>query len=431
MRNSIEIRRDIAMAVREMRTMLDDVARYDQQAGRWSSQEHEDAYRQAEQDVERLESQLEEAERIEAREQRYAPAGLPREQPGEQRRVEDELVELRSQAGSSDGRGGRVLRFRHDQAERDHLRSFILGDQGKAGTYEFRALQAESDQAGGYTVNPQEFVARLIQAVDDMLFMRQFSTVITVTAAESIGYPVLDADPADADWTSELSIGGEDSTMAFVKREMHPHPLAKLLKVSEKLLRSSALDVEALVRERLAYKFGVTLEKAYLTGSGAGQPLGLFTASAQGINTDRDVSTGNSTTAIGADNLYETFYAVKSQYQSRGRWLLSRAAIKAIRKLKDGNGNYLWQPGLAGGQPATILERPYLVSEYVPSTFTTGLYVGLFGDLSQYWIADALSFRLQRLVELYAGTNQVGFIGRFETDGSPVLSEAFARMTLA
>ena len=431
MRNSLEIRRDIAMAVQQLRTMLDDPERYDRQGGRWISQEHENAYRRVEQDVERLEQQLEEAERIEAREQRYAPVGLPLEPPGAQRAVVEDLVELRTPAGSSDGRHGRVLSFKPDSAARGNLRGFILGDHGKSGTYEFRALQAESDVAGGYTINPQEFVARLIQAVDDMLFMRQFGTVVTVATAESIGYPVLDADPSDADWTSELSIGGEESTMGFAKREMHPHPLAKLLKVSEKLLRSSALDVEALVRERMAYKFGVTLEKAYLSGSGAGQPLGLFTASAQGINTDRDVSTGNSTTAIGADNLYETFYAVKSQYQSRGRWLLSRTAIKQIRKLKDGNGNYLWQPGLAGGQPATILERPYLVSEYVPSTFTSGLYVGLFGDLSQYWIADALSFRLQRLVELYAGTNQVGFIGRFETDGAPVLAEAFARMTLA
>jgi HK97 family phage major capsid protein len=99
----------------------------------------------------------------------------------------------------------------------------------------------------------------------------------------------------------------------------------------------------------------------------------------------------------------------------------------------------LWAPGVAGarvgdvsaGLPDTILDAPYYISEYVPNTFTTGLYVGIIGDMSFYWIADALSLQIQRLVELYAESNQIGLIGRLETDGLPVLEEAFARVTLA
>ena len=83
------------------------------------------------------------------------------------------------------------------------------------------------------------------------------------------------------------------------------------------------------------------------------------------------------------------------------------------------------------GEPDTILNRPLNMSEYVPNTFTTGLYVGMFGDLSKYWIADALDLQVQRLIELYAETNQDGFIGRMESDGMPVLAEAFARVKLA
>ncbi|MCI0349387.1 MAG: phage major capsid protein, partial [Acidobacteriales bacterium] len=101
------------------------------------------------------------------------------------------------------------------------------------------------------------------------------------------------------------------------------------------------------------------------------------------------------------------------------------------RKLKDGMGQFLWQPGLASGQPDRILDVPVIMSEYAPNTFTTGLYVGIIGDFSYYWIADDLSLTVQRLNELYAETNQIGFIGRLEVDGMPVLAEAFARVKLA
>jgi len=100
--------------------------------------------------------------------------------------------------------------------------------------------------------------------------------------------------------------------------------------------------------------------------------------------------------------------------------------------LKDGNGQYLWQPSNQVGEPDLLLGSPVMMSEYAPNTFTTGQYVGLYGDFnSGYWIADALGFRIQVLRELYAETNQVGLIIRAETDGMPVLEEAFSRLTLA
>ncbi len=295
---------------------------------------------------------------------------------------------------------------------------------------EIRALQADSETVGGFLTAPQQFVATLIKAVDNLVVMRQFATVISVTKAASLGIPSLDADPADCDWTKEIATGSEDSTMAFGKRELFPHPLAKLLKVSEKLLRVSALDVESLVRERLAYKFAVTHENCFLNGSGSNQPLGLFTASADGIPTTRDVSTGNTATTIGCDGLIDALYSLKSQYIPRARWIFHRDAIKQIRKLKDGEGQYIWQAGVAADRPDAILGRPYTMSEYCPNTFTTTLYVGIVGDMSFYWICDALDMRIQRLNELYAAASQVGFIGRLETDAMPVLAEAFARVKL-
>lgn len=315
-------------------------------------------------------------------------------------------------------------------AQRKELRDFLRGSRG--GDYESRALQVDLDESGGYTVPEQEFVPQLIKAIDNLTFVRQRATVLPpITSAQSIGMPSLDADPADGDWTGEITAVTFDTTMDFGKRELHPRPIFKGIKVSETLLRLSPLGIEQLVRDRFAYKFAVTEEQAFLTGTGANQPLGLFTASANGIPTTRDVSTGNTTTAITVDGLIEAQYSVKEGYQRNAEWIFSRTAVKNIRKLKDGDGQYIWAPGLAGGQPATILDKPFHMSEYAPSTFTTGLYVGLYGDLKYYWIADALTLTLKRLNELYALTNQIGFIARLETDGLPVLGEAFARVTLA
>lgn len=295
---------------------------------------------------------------------------------------------------------------------------------------DIRALQMDSGVAGGYLIAPQQFVTELIKKVDDLVFMRPLATTMQITKAESLGVPSLDADPADADWTVELATGSEDTAMALGKREFAPHPVAKRVKVSNTLLRYSPLNVEGLVRERLAYKFGITQEKGFLVGSGAMQPLGVFTASDDGIPTGRDVSTGNTTTEIQFDGLIEAKYTLKSQYWPRARWIFHRDAMKQIAKIKDGEGQYIWRESVRQGEPDRILGFPQLMSEYAPNTFTTGLYVGILGDFSQYWIVDALDLQVQRVIELYAETNETGFIGRAETDGMPVLGEAFVRVTL-
>lgn len=294
---------------------------------------------------------------------------------------------------------------------------------------ELRALQADADAAGGFYTTPQQFVNRLIQAVDDQVFIRQWATANPVANAQSLGVPTLSADPADADWTSELGTGNEDSAMAFGKRELNPKPLAKRIKVSNKLLRLTP-EVEALVIARLAYKFGITYEKAGMTGSGANQPLGVFTASSDGISTGRDVSTDNTSTAFTADGIKNAKYALKATYWPRARWVFHRDGVKMLAKLKDAENRYLWQNSVQLGQPDMLEGVPLFTSEYAPSTFTTGLYVGIIGDFSYYWTADALDFSIQRLNELYAATNQTGFIGRLESDGMPVLEEAFVRVKL-
>jgi len=326
-----------------------------------------------------------------------------------------------------------VLEKVNPRATEEYQRAFqrcLRGGIRVLSAEQTRALQSDSDTAGGFVVVSEQFAAKLIQAVDDNVYIRQKATVLTVDKAESLGVPSLDSDPDDADWTSELKTGSEDSTMDFGKRELRPHPLAKRIKVSNKLIRIASIDVEGLVRDRLSYKFGVTHEKGFLTGTGANQPLGIFVASANGISTGRDVSAGNSATEIKGDGLINAKYTLKAQYRKSAEWMFHRDVIKAIRKLKDSNGDYLWKAGLSD-KPDTILELPFNESEYAPNTFTTGLYAGILGDFSFYWIVDALDMQIQVLDQLYAETNQVGYIGRWESDGMPVLEEAFVRVKLA
>lgn len=311
------------------------------------------------------------------------------------------------------------------------LRSYLINGVAGLQRPEFRAdMTAGALTEGGALVAPQQFVAKLIQRVDDQVFIRGISTVIPMEKSETLGAPYLDSDVDDAEWTPELGTGS-DTVMTFGKRELKPNALAKRVKVSNRLLRLSAIPVEELIMQRLSYKFGLAQEKNFLTGDGANKPLGLFTASTDGISTGRDVSTGNTSSAITFDGLIEALYSLKGQYQSKSTWGFHRTTVKNIRKLKDTTNQYLWQPSSVVGVPDTILGRPYFMSENIPSTFTTGLYVGIVGDFSNYWIAEVLGMTVQKLVELYAETNKTGFIGRMELDGMPVLEEAFARVKLA
>ena len=296
---------------------------------------------------------------------------------------------------------------------------------------EQRALSQGTASEGGYTVPGEEFLAELLKTVDDQTVIRGLARTFQVTQAQSLGVPTLSADPADPDWTTELAVGSEDSTMAFGKRELRPWPIAKYIKVSDKLLRASPLGMEGIVRDRLAYKIGIAQSKAFNTGTGVNQPLGIYTASNDGIPTSRDVDVSASN-VLSPDGFVTARYTLRPGYWPNARWHFHRVFLSKIRQLKSDfaqGGNYLWQPGMTVGAPNTFLDFPYVVDEYAPSTTViTAGYIGMLADFSYYWVVDALGVRLQRLDELFALTNQVGFVIRMETDAAPVLSDAFVRL---
>ncbi|HKS62491.1 MAG TPA: phage major capsid protein [Xanthobacteraceae bacterium] len=175
---------------------------------------------------------------------------------------------------------------------------FLRAGQNSLVAEELRSLRAGADPDGGFLVAPEQFVKQLLKVVDDRVVIRGLATTFQVPQASSLGVPTLESDPSDADWTTELQTGSEDSSMSFGKRALSPSPLAKRIKISQQLLRQALIGAEQLVIDRLSYKFGISQEKAFMSGNGVGQPLGGFTAHASGISTARDVSTGNTTTNI-------------------------------------------------------------------------------------------------------------------------------------
>lgn len=300
-------------------------------------------------------------------------------------------------------------------------------------TGEKRDLSADTAGEGGNIVAPTQFVSDVLKKLDDLVFIRQYATKYTLGSFANLGVPTISAEAEDADWTTEIQAVDPDTALAFGKRTMAPNLLTKLVKVSMKLLQVATIPAEAIVADRLAYKFGISQEKGFLTGSGSGQPLGLFTASASGISTGRDMATDNTSSAPTFDGLTNAQMSVKAQYRKNAKWLFHRDCIKILRKIKtgiSGDTTYIFQPSVIAGQPDMLLGAPVLESEYVPNTFATSLYVGLYGDLSKYWIVDQIPYTVQRLNELYAATNQIGFIGRTSCDGAPVDENAFARVKL-
>jgi len=182
---------------------------------------------------------------------------------------------------------------------------------------------------------------------------------------------------------------------------------------------------QQIVIDAIARRMAEAMENAFMVGSGAGQPLGLFTVSEQGIPSGRDV-TGQLT----IDDLLDVQHAVAAQYRPRCVWVMSDDAARAARKLKTGDGHYLWQPSTVAGMPDTLLGSRVVISSFAPG-LTSGTRPVLFGDLSYYWIAREAGIGIEVLQERYAEENAIGLIARAEVDAAPVLAAAFSRLVIA
>ncbi len=277
------------------------------------------------------------------------------------------------------------------------------------------ALQIGTDSEGGYLV-PDEFENTLVEALEEENIFRQMAKIIQ-TASGDRKIPVV-ASKGTAAWMDEEGAYPE-SDDSFGQVSIGAYKLGTMIKVSEELLNDSVFDLESYITREFARRIGSKEEEAFFTGNGTGKPLGILAASG-GAETG---VTAASATAVTADELMDLYYSLKSPYRKNAVWALNDSTVKAIRKLKDGNGQYLWQPGLTAGAPDMILGRPIKTSAYMPA-IAAGAKTIAFGDFSYYWIADRQGRSFKRLNELFAATGQVGFLASQRVDGKLVLAEA-------
>ena len=277
------------------------------------------------------------------------------------------------------------------------------------------ALQIGTDSEGGYLV-PDEYERTLVEALEEENIFRQMAKVIQTSSGDR-KIPVV-ASKGTASWIDEEGAFPE-SDDSFGQVSIGAYKLGTMIKVSEELLNDSVFDLQSYISREFARRIGAKEEEAFFTGDGKGKPLGVL-AAAGGAETG---VTAASATAVTADELMDLYYSLKSPYRKKSVWVLNDSTIKAIRKLKDGNGQYLWQPSLTAGTPDTILGRPVKTSAYMP-VLAAGAKTIAFGDFSYYWIADRQGRSFKRLNELFAATGQVGFLASQRVDGKMILAEA-------
>ena len=277
------------------------------------------------------------------------------------------------------------------------------------------ALQEGVDSEGGFLV-PDEFEHTLIEALEEENMFRSLAHVIHTSSGER-KIPVV-ASKGSANWIDEEGpyIDSDDS---FSQVTIGSYKLGTTIKVSEELINDNVFNLESYIAKEFARRIGSREEEAFFTGDGNGKPLG-FLADKGGAEVGVNAA---SATAITADEIIDLFYSLKTPYRKNAVWLLNDATVKAIRKLKDNTGQYLWQPSLTEGTPDKLLGRPVYTSAYMP-TAAAGAKTIAFGDFKYYWIADRQGRSFRRLNELYATTGQVGFIGSQRVDGKLILPEA-------
>ena len=277
------------------------------------------------------------------------------------------------------------------------------------------ALQVGTDTEGGFLV-PDEFEKTLIQALEEENIFRRIATVIHSNSGDR-KIPVV-ASKGSAAWVDEEGTYGE-SDDSFGQITLGAYKLGTLIKVSEELLNDSAFDLESYISAEFGRRLGTKEEESFFTGDGSGKPTGILAATG-GAELGK---TAASATAITADEVIDLYYSLRVPYRKKTVWLMNDTTVSALRKLKDNQGQYLWEPSLVSGTPNKILGCEVITSPFMP-VIASGAKSIAFGDFSYFWIADRQGRTFKRLNELFSTTGQIGFLGNQRVDGKLILPEA-------
>ena len=387
MSQTLELREKRAKAWEAAKAFLDAKAK----DGAFASAEDAATYDRMEQEVMDLGKQIDRLER--------------------QAAIDAELAKATSTPITNQPNGKADGDSKQGRASDEYKRAFWNGMRNKMSYEVQNALSIGTDSEGGYLV-PDEYEKKLVEALEDEVFFRSLANVIKTSSGDR-KIPIVTS-KGEAAWIDE---GGQfpESDDSFGQTSIGAYKLATMIKISDELLNDSVFNIENYISKEFARRIGTKEEEAFFVGDGKGKPEGLFGSADLGVTA--------ATVNITFDDVMDLFYSLRAPYRKKATWLLNDSTVKAIRKLKDGNGNYIWQPSVRDGEPDRILNRPYRTSIYVPE-LAAGNRVMAFGDYSYYWIADRQGRSFKRLNELYATTGQVGFLACERVDGKLILSEA-------
>ena len=267
-------------------------------------------------------------------------------------------------------------------------------------------LQEGVDADGGYLV-PEEYDSRLIETLKEENIMRSLATTISTSGQHKINVAATDPAAAWIDEGGALNFG--DSKFAQVLLDAHKLHVA--IKVTEELLYDSAFNLESYILSSFGQALANAEEDAFLNGDGTGKPTGIFHKTNGGTFL-KDIP------AIKSDDMIDLIHSLKRPYRKNASFIMNDKTVSSIRKLKDNNGAYIWQPSYQQNEPDRILGYPVYTSAFAPENAIA------FGDYRYYNIGDRGTRSFKELTELFAGNGMIGFVAKERVDGKLVLKEA-------
>lgn len=283
-------------------------------------------------------------------------------------------------------------------------------------TIEEQRTLSKATAAAGANLVPTLFEDQLVQLLRFYGVMRELATVMTTDSGALLQIPRVSSH-GTAVWTAE-NAAFTPSDEVFGQLSLSAYKLSTIIQISEELMQDSAFDLEAYVANEFAQRIGVAQNSAFVTGNGVGKPTGILQGLAIGVTG----ATGQTTTITG-DNVFDLYHSLLVPYRRNAKWVGSDGIIKALRKVKETTGQYLWAPGLTVGEPDTLLGRPIYADPDFPAPAANAVPL-VFGDFSFYWIRDVRGIAFQRLNELYAANGQVGFRTYSRSDAMMTRPEA-------
>jgi len=299
-----------------------------------------------------------------------------------------------------------------------YQRAFWKAQKGEVLTPdEARSLNTGTDAKGGYLV-PESFAETIIMKLAEKSYIRNAANVSTSTSTENLA---VEGDDGSSTWVDEEGTYGEsDPTIGRVVLEAWK--AGRIVKVTDEALQDTVPAIENYVAIKFAKSTTKLEEAAFVAGDGVKKPTGFLVTADTGV-------TAASATAFTADEIVDLEYSIDEDYEQNASWCMNKNTKKLVRKLKDGNGDYLWSKGF-NGEPDTLDGYPIITNKHMPDV-ATGTSPIAFGDFGYYYIKDRLVMNIKRLDEKYADTGHVGFRVDKRVDGKLVLAEAIKKMVMA